>query len=186
MADIIDEEIELHLIDTRQLVEEAKKIRKAKQLQKEAKIAMKKLTTSTAPVSFIGTGKDVLPKGSAKAQTRQGAITGAKTSNAFKEIQEKQRKTEQKIKNVVKNQNKFTSEIKQLQKDITDKLGLATDLLQSTAGVGAAAGILSRFGPIGAIVASVLATIIPVIEKNNLKGEEYFHYFLKTKYRLEL
>ena len=39
MADIIDEEIELHLVDTSQLVAEAKKLKQAQKIKKENKEA---------------------------------------------------------------------------------------------------------------------------------------------------
>jgi len=141
MADIIDEEIELHLIDTSQLVAEAKKLKELKRIADQTKKVKKQLTFSVAPTSFTGIPRDVLP--SQRTGGRKEAITGAKTSNEFKQIKKKQEDAERKIKNFEKTQKVFTKDIQQLQKDITDNLGLATDLLQSTAGIGAVAGILS-------------------------------------------
>ena len=68
MADIIDEEIELHLVDTSQLVAEAKKLKEAARIKKENNKIQQQLTFSK-PSPFIQAGESgLLPKKEARAQ----------------------------------------------------------------------------------------------------------------------
>jgi len=158
MVDIVEEEIELHLVDTSQLVAEAKKLKEAQRIKKQNDKIQKKLTTSTAPVSFIGDPKDTLPKRQAKIQTRAGAITGQKTASVFTEMQKKLKELEKKQKKAIKKINEF-------QDKIVDKLEGAKSFL--TAGslpagaLGAFGGIAARFGPLGIAVAAIVSFIVP-------------------------
>lgn len=158
MVDIIDEEIELHLVDTSQLVAEAKKLKEAQKIKKQNDKIQKKLTTSTAPISFIGDPKDTLPKREAKIQTRKGAIAGQKTASAFIDMQKK-------IKDLEKKQKKAIKKIDDFQEKFIDKLDTAKSFLDSGSisggALGAFGGIASRFGPIGLLVAAVVASIVP-------------------------
>ncbi len=157
MADIIDEEIELHLVDTSQLVAEAKKLKEAARIKKENKKIQRQLTTSGSPIPFIGEKGEVLPS-DAKKQTRKGAITGQKTSSAFTDMQKK-------IKALEKKQKKLRKDVRELPDKILGKIDEAKSLLNSSttpAGIlGISTGIAARFGPIGIIVAAAIALIIP-------------------------
>jgi len=86
MADIIDEEVELHLVDTSQLVAEAKKLKEAQRIKKENNKIKKQLTFSQAPFTAPS---ETLPRKEAKAQTRAGAIKGQNTFSAFTDMQKK-------------------------------------------------------------------------------------------------
>jgi len=156
MVDIIDEEIELHLVDTTQLVAEAKKLKEAQRIKKGNDKIKKELTTSTAPIPFIGDPKDILPKSEARKQTRKGAISGQKTASAFTDMQKK-------IKELEKKQKKALKKIDKFQEDIVDKLQGAESFLSSGSISGGAlsvfGGIAARFGPIGLLIASAVTAI---------------------------
>ncbi len=158
MADIIDEEIELHLVDTSQLVEEAKKLKKAQKIKKENDKIKKQLTFSK-PSPFIQAGESgLLPKKEARAQTRVGAITGQKTTSAFTDMQKKIKELEKKQKKAIKKINDFQEKF--VDKLDTAKSFLSTGTLESGA-LGLFGGVASRFGPIGILVTAVVASIIP-------------------------
>lgn len=176
MVDVIDETVDLRLIDTRQLVEEAKKLRKAKQILQEKNKVFKKLTSSSSPIAFAGSPGDVLPL--QKTGGRKEAIAGAKTGNAFKELEKKQREAEKKIKEFERKQKEVTKQVNKIKDNITDKLELSTDLLSSGIGVGSTAGIISRFGPIGAMVAAIITPIITEMQAQFKRGG-FFSIFLK-------
>jgi len=170
MVEIVDEEVELHLIDTRQLVEEAKKLKEAQRIKQEQNKLLKKdpnqlreekellkrlkegkkksLTSSSAPTPFIG---DVLPD-EVKKQTRKGAVKGQNTTNAFKEAQKKIKRLEKAQKETQKRLNKW-------QDNYFDKLDTAKGFLSSGGATGLISSISSRFGPIGLLVASVITTL---------------------------
>ena len=158
MADIVEEEVELHLVDTRQLVEEAKKLKEAQRIKRESNKIQKQLTTSQTPISFIGDPKDTLPKRQQKIQTRLGAISGQKTASAFTDMQKK-------IKSLEKKQKKAIKKINDFQDKFIDKLDTAKSFLSagsiSGGALGAFGGIASRFGPIGIAIAAVVAAIVP-------------------------
>lgn len=157
MVDIVEEEIELHLVDTSQLVAEAKKLKEAQKIKKENDKIQKDLTKGILPLGVTAEGK-VLPKALAKKQTRKGAITGQKTANAFTAMQKKLKELEKKQKKTIKKINEF-------QDKIVDKLEGAKSFLNAgslPAGVlGAFGGIASRFGPLGIAVAAIVSFIIP-------------------------
>jgi len=156
MSGIVDEEVELHLVDTRQLVEEAKKLKEAQRIKKANDKIQKQLTTSTAPISFIGDPKDILPKSEAKKQTRTGAISGQKTASAFTDMQKK-------IKELEKKQKKALKKIDDFQDKFVDKLEGAESFLTSGSisggALGVFGGIAARFGPIGLLIASAVTAI---------------------------
>ncbi len=156
MADIIDEEIELHLVDTSQLVEEAKKLKEAQRIKKGNDKIQKRLTTSTTPISFIGDPKDTLPKRQARIQTRTGAISGQKTASAFTDMQKK-------IKALEKKQKKAIKRLDDFQDKFVDKLQGAESFLTSGSisggALGVFGGIAARFGPIGILIASAVTAI---------------------------
>ena len=178
MVDIIDEELELRLVDTSQLVAEAKKLKEAQRIRKEADNLLKKdpqrlkeekemlkrlkesqkkpLTVSGTPIPFIGDPKDILPKREAKIQTRTGAITGQKTASAFTAMQKK-------IKELEKKQKKAIKKIDDFQDKFVDKLQGAESFLTSgsiSAGaLGVFGGIAARFGPLGILIASAVTAV---------------------------
>ena len=156
MADIIDEEIELRLVDTSQLVAEAKKLKEAARIKKENDKIQKQLTFSK-PSPFIQAGESgLLPKKEARAQTRVGAITGQKTTSAFTDMQKK-------IKELEKKQKKAVKKINDFQDNFVDKLESAGSFLNSGSISGGALGVLggigARFGPIGILIASAVTAI---------------------------
>ena len=156
MADIIDEEIELHLVDTSQLVAEAKKLKEAARIKKENNKIQKQLTFSK-PSPFIQAGESgLLPKKEARAQTRVGAITGQKTTSAFTDMQKK-------IKELEKKQKKAIKKINDFQDKFVDKLEGAESFLTagsiSAGALGVFGGIAARFGPIGILIASAVTAI---------------------------
>lgn len=64
MPDEVDETVDLFLIDTRQLVEEARKIRKAEELAKQAKQAKRSLAEGKSPIApGVETEEPTLPRG---------------------------------------------------------------------------------------------------------------------------
>jgi len=156
MVDIIDEEVELRLVDTSQLVAEAKKLKEAQRIKKQNDKIQRQLTTSTAPIPFIGDPKDILPKRQARIQTRAGAITGQKTASAFTAMQKK-------IKELEKKQKKAIKKIDDFQDKFVDKLQGAESFLTSGSITGGAlgvfGGIAARFGPIGILIASAVTAI---------------------------
>ena len=178
MADIVEEEVELHLADTRQLVEEAKKLKQAERIKKRLDNVLKKSPTQlreekallkrlnqqalTKGISPLGIGGGsaggALPKSIAKAQTRVGAVTGQRTGNAFRDLQKK-------IKKMEKAQKKALKKIDDFQDKVIDKLDVAKSFLASGSVAGGAlgvfGGIASRFGPIGIAIAAIVATVVP-------------------------
>ncbi len=153
MADIVEEEIELHLVDTRQLVEEAKKLKQAEKIKKKNDKITKELTKGISPLG-ITRDRDVLPKAIEKAQTRKGAITGQRTGNAFTAMQKKIKELEKKQKNAIKKIDDF-------QDKFVDKLEGAQSFLTSgslsSGALGLLGGVAARFGPIGIAIASIVS-----------------------------
>ncbi len=156
MADIIEEEVELHLVDTRQLVEEAKKLKEAQRIKRGNDKIQKDLTKSTSPIPFIGDPKDILPKREQKIQTRLGAISGQKTVNEFTKMQKK-------VKELEKKQKKAIKKIDDFQDKFVDKLESAGSFLNSGSisggALGVFGGIAARFGPIGLLIASAVTAL---------------------------
>ncbi len=156
MVDIVEEEVELHLIDTTQLVEEAKKLKEAQRIKKQSDKLKRNLTSSTSPIPFLGDPKDILPQRESKIQTRTGAISGQKTLAAFTDMQKK-------IKEIEKKQKKALKKIDDFQDKFVDKLQGAESFLTSGSISGGALGIFggiaTRFGPIGLLIASAVTAI---------------------------
>lgn len=163
MADIVDEEVELRLIDTRQLVEEAKKLRQAKNLVDQAKKVKKDLAVGLPAVPFIGDEGPTLPS-EAKKQTRAGAIRGQKTTSAFKDLQKK-------IKDFERKQKEIKKKVDEFQDKILDKLDLGATFIGSG---GSPAVLLTttlgRFGPIGLLVASIVIPLFGLFSKEFERG----------------
>ena len=164
MVDIVDEEVELRLIDTRQLVKEAKKLKEAKRIADEAKKINKQLSFSGTPIPFIGDDTQALPKSQAKKQTRTGAITGQRTANAFRDLQKK-------IKNLEKKQKKIKKITDEVRSKILDKVSLAGDVLQSGGNpLSLVTTSLGRFGPVGLIVASAITSVFGLFSREFERG----------------
>ena len=184
MVDIIEEEVELHLVDTRQLVEEAKKLKKLEAIKRRQNDVLKKspsqlreekamlkrlnqqsLSKGISPLGFGASG-DVLPKGFDKAQTRKGAITGAKT-NAFTDLQKKIKKLEKEAQNTKKKIESFTN-------DFVDKIKGAESFLTSGNLTGGALGIVggigARFGPIGIAIAAIVTALVSELSNQFDRG----------------
>lgn len=158
MVDIIEEEVELRLIDTRELVKEAKKLKEAKRLADQAKKVKQQLSFSR-PSELIQAGeREVLPKKQQRAQTRAGAVTSGRTQNAFNALQKK-------VKELDKKQKKTAKKILEFQDKIVDKLEGAKSFLNAgSLPAGALAGfggIAARFGPLGIAVAAIVSFIVP-------------------------
>ncbi len=157
MADIVEEEIELHLVDTRQLVAEAKKLKKAQEIKKKNDKIKKEITKGVSPIPFIGDKKGALPTSEEKKQTRVGAISGQKTGNAFTAMQKK-------LKELEKKQKKAVAKIDEFQDKFVDKMAGAQSFLTSgslsSGAFGLLGGIASRFGPIGIAIAAVVSAFV--------------------------
>ena len=157
MADIVEEEIELHLVDTRQLVAEAKKLKKAQEIKKKNDKIKKDLTKGVSPIPFIGDKKGALPTSEEKKQTRVGAISGQKTGNAFTAMQKK-------LKELEKKQKKAVAKIDEFQDKFVDKMEGAQSFLTSgslsSGALGLLGGIASRFGPIGIAIAAIVSAFV--------------------------
>jgi hypothetical protein len=174
----VDDNVELHLIDTRQLVEEARKISQAKRLTREAETTKKKLFAGVSPLGTFTLESANLPKGffTGAEQTRRTAISGARTDNAFREQQKKQADLDA---NLVKLRKELDDKLKKMekeQKEFEDKLfgGLKTFggiMSGGTAGLPSAVlSQLSRFGLVGAIIAGSLSTIEVEMQKQFERG----------------
>jgi len=158
MADEISESVELRLIDTATLAAEQKKLRELKKLARDSDEAKKNLTSGISPVGF-GPAPDRLSgvlSSDLKAQTRKGAVTGAKTANAFRDMQKK-------IKELEKKQKKAIKKIDDFQDKFIDKLEGAESFLTSGSisggALGVFGGIAARFGPIGILIASAVSAL---------------------------
>jgi len=173
MADIIDEEVELHLIDTRQLVKEAKKLKEAKRIAEQSKKVKKQLTFGGPSQSIQAGQQGLIPGADAKRQTRIGAVKGQNTFNAFRESQKK-------IKDLERSQKQVKKQVNKINVDIINKMKGAQSLLSSGSGIGTAGSILSRFGPIGMIVAAIAIPLITEIQKSYQRGGA-LSVFLKEK-----
>ena len=154
MVDIVEEEVELHLVDTSQLVAEAKKLKEAQRIKKQNDKLQKQLTFSK-PSELIQAGKrEVLPKRQTRAQTRVGAVTSGRTGNAFTALKKKVKELESKQKKAIKKINDF-------QDKFVDKLEGAQSFLSSgslsSGALGLLGGVASRFGPIGIAIASIVS-----------------------------
>lgn len=172
MVDIVEEEVELHLVDTRQLVEEAKKLKQLERIKKRQNNILKKspsqlreekallkrlnqqqLTKGVSPLG-LASSSDVLPKGFGREQTRIGAVTGQKTGNAFTALKKKVKELESKQKKAIKKINDF-------QDKFVDKLEGAQSFLSSgslsSGALGLLGGVASRFGPIGIAIATIVS-----------------------------
>lgn len=182
----IDDKLELHLIDTKDLIEEAKRIREAKKLVKDSQKVKKELAAGVSPL-----GGPALPQQGApisnrpkqffesEQQTRKGAIGGARTDTAFKQQQQKQKDLEKQLQDQKKKQDELEKNQAKLEKDVEkakkeletkrqdfeDKLtGFAniakSSILQPTSVLALAITKIKGYGIIGAIVGSILAQVL--------------------------
>lgn len=158
MVDIIDEEIELHLVDTSQLVAEAKKLKEAARIKKENDKTQKKLTFGGPSASIQAGQQGLVPGAEDKRQTRVGAVKGQNTFSAFTDMQKKIKALEKKQKKSIKKLNEFQDKF--IDKLDTAKSFLSAGTLESGA-LGLFGGVASRFGPIGILVAAVVASLVP-------------------------
>lgn len=159
-GDIIDEEVELRLIDTRQLVEEAKKLKEAKRIADEAKKIKPQLSFSQAPFTAP---EQAIPKSQQKAQTRTGAIKGQNTFSAFTAMQKK-------IKLLEKNQKKNKKETDNFRSELFDKLAIGNNVISGTDIPGAVTSVATKFGPIGIAVAAIISAVLPSFFKQLERG----------------
>lgn len=168
MVDIIDEEVELRLIDTRQLVAEAKKLKEAKRIADEAKKIKPQLTFGQAPFAVEG---QTLPKSQQKAQTRTGAVKGQNTFRAFTEMQKKIKQAESQIKKLESTQKKIKRLTDEVKDKVLDKISIAGDVFQSGGSPAVLLGTtLGRFGPIGLMVASIVLPLFGLFSKEFERG----------------
>lgn len=221
MPEGIDDTVSIHLIDTRLLVEEAKKIREAQKLADEADGVKKRLAEGRAPFISPETDEDVLPRGfeqkitddkllsglgplvekkveeildqkirtrpltsssspiispddrealpkgffQGTPQTREGAISGARTDNAFREQQRKQKALEDEIKKLKKQQHdletKLIGNIQTVGNAISNPIGTVFGSLMQK---------LGKFGVIGAVIAGSAGVIYEEILKQFERG----------------
>ncbi len=154
MGDIIEEEVELHLVDTTQLVKEAKKLKEAQRI-KRGNDKIKKQLTFSKPSPFIQAGQaGLLPKKESKAQTRVGAIKGQNTNNEFTKMQKKIKELERKQTKIIKNEKKLRDEL-------FENLNYGGNIISNANISGAATGILAKFGPIGIAIGGILSAALP-------------------------
>lgn len=154
----VEEEIDLKLLDTSKLVEEANKLREAKKIARDAEKLEKRLTSSGSSSLITANSADrqsgVLTK-DLKAQSRTGAVTGANFNNAFRAEVQKRKKLEQQIKKANKKINDF-------EEKIVSKLDFANNLIGGDLQT-SALSFLGRFGPIGAVIASAVPGIVSLV-----------------------
>lgn len=155
----VDEKIELHLIDTATLVEEAKKIREAEELARRAKKAKRELAAGVPPLQ--GPAGQVLPKGffAGGPQTRVGAIAGARTENEFTKAIRKQKEIERELENVKRAQLKF-------EEKMIGNFNLAQQILTNPGSIPSV--ILSKIGKFG-IIGSLVAGTIGILYEEIIK-----------------
>lgn len=171
----IDDSVELHLIDTRQLIEEDKKLQAARKIRKQADTEKKKLTQSIGPLSNLvkeASDKNILgvpigtrgPKGffGGGNQTFKSAVGGARTQNAFTDAQKKQADLENQVKELQKKQEETEKKQEDLAKDLQKKQEAADkkqlELNEELVG-----------GAQDAISAAVNPTVIPLLALSALK-----------------
>lgn len=155
MVDIIEEEVELRLIDTRQLVEEAKKLKEAKRIKAEQNKLLKKDPKKLKKVAGL--------RSKAKEQITVEKIFGKKISTTITE-------TQKKLKNFEKKQKNAKKRVDKIQDSITGRLSGAQSVLGSGGGLSGVSSILTRFGPIGIIVASIVIPLITQFQKQFQRG----------------
>lgn len=195
----IDDKIELHLIDTRQLVEEAKKIREAKKLATDAAAAKKDLAAGVSPLGQPAQQNFGAPIGNQKnkpksffeseQQTRKSAIGGARTQTAFTQQQLKQKELEKQIADqakkqadLEKQQKKLQDEIEKAKKEADKKREEFESKAWGTANVGIQSILnpasipstilskIGRLGTVGAIIAFAAGEIISELQKQFDRG----------------
>jgi len=161
----VDEKIELHLIDTATLVEEAKKLREAENLVKQSKKIKRELAAGISPLGNMVTPSNV-PKGFFEGgpQTRLGAIHGARTDNEFKKMQKKQQDLERELDNIRKKTIQF-------EEKIIGNLSLAQTILTNPASVpNILISKLGKFGIIGTVIAGAVGTIYEELSRQFERG----------------
>lgn len=185
----VSDKVELHLIDTRELVEQAKKIRELEALSDKKKKVTKELKTSSkSPLSAFDTEQSVqasiigapfgktAPKGffTGGEQTFKTAVSGARTENTFTESQKKQQELEDHISQFEKKLN----DIKKEQKDFETKMiGNAKSLQTVLSPAGYKSNVsnlllnkLGVYGIVGSIVLAAGTEIIGEVEDQFAAG----------------
>lgn len=161
----IDDEMELHLFDTRKLVEEARKLRKAKDLIKQNQVIQKKLTAGISPLG-MGSLSSNVPKGffAGGPQTSKGAVTGANTNNQFKALQQHTKDLENQLKKIQKQQDDF-------QDKMIGSFNLARQVISNPSSIpNVILSKIGRFGIIGSLIAGSAGTIIEELSKQFQRG----------------
>ena len=173
LSSAVEEEIDLKLFDTSKLVQEAKKLREAKRIEKEAQSLDKRLTSSGSSSLITANSSDrasgALTK-DLKAQSRTGAVTGANFTSAFNVQVAKTKKLE--------------ADVKKKLKKFEDRIFGGIDDISGVVQGGPLA-ILGRFGPIGAIIASAIPGIAALVLDQYNKRGGLFSKFLKVTKQAE-
>lgn len=167
MSDEVRDEIELHLIDTRVLVEEAKKIRQAEELVKRSKKAKRELTAGVPPISGAAISPPgALPKGffTSEEQTRRGAIAGARTESEFTKLLKRQHDTEKQLKNLQVAQQNFEKKL------VGDLRSLGSLLINPSAIPNIILQKIGKFGIIGSLIAGAIATALDMATEQFQRG----------------
>lgn len=158
MSDIVDEEVELHLIDTKQLAKEAEKLKEAKKIKKDFdKLKGKKK-------------KPLTNRQMDKADERRDKQLTKKEKKSEKE---KKSKVQKQIKEIKKKQKKALKKIDQFQDKFVSELNSAKNMLSpvdAVQGIGIIHNSLGRFGPIGAAVAAIAGAMAFELIKQYERG----------------
>jgi len=165
MPDEVSDEIELHLIDTRVLVEEARKIKEAENLVKRSEKVNRQLAAGISPLGNSNLASN-LPKGffAGGQKTRLGAIAGGRTDNEFRKMQKKQQELEKEIERITKKEIEF-------EEKIAGNLTLARTVLTNPGQVpNILLQKLGKFGIIGSILAGTIGIIYEEFGKQYERG----------------
>jgi hypothetical protein len=182
MSSEVDDTIELRLIDTRQLVEEARKIRKAKDLAQQSSQVQRKLAAGISPLG-MGSQASNLPKGffAGGPQSFKGSVTGARTDNAFKNLQQSNKQLQDDLKKMKSAQTAF-------ERKIAGNVNLASQIL--TANISNVPSTIltgiGKFGIIGSLIAGSVGTIIEELSKQFQRGGIFSTKLKVTKQALTL
>jgi len=158
MVDIVEEEVELHLIDTKQLAKEAEKLKEAKKIREESdKLKQKKK-------------KPLTDRQIDKAGERRDKQLTAKESKVEKQ---KKTKVQKQIKNLEKKQKVAFKKIDKFQNDFVNKLEAGKNTVSNIdqlqlAGIGF--NLASRFGPIGIAIAALVSALLSQLPKEFERG----------------
>jgi hypothetical protein len=164
----VREEIELHLIDTSQLVEEAKKIRAAQALARQATAAKKQLAAGLSPFgrAIPQNIQANLPKGffTGAEQTFRSAVSGGRTDNAFKQLQDQNKKLEDMVKKSLANQKEME------EKWFGNAKNIGSIAIGATSLPSGILSLIGKFGAIGALIAGVASLTIDEVTRQFERG----------------